>query len=145
MFKHILIPTDGTPLSEMAVRMGIDLAKRLGATATVFTASPDFQVFESESSSVTLSRETHAAEAERRANAVLAKGQKYAQDNGVQCDAVHVISDQPFEAIIAAVEKSQCDLVVMASHGRKGMAGVLLGSETTKVLTHSKVPVLVCR
>jgi nucleotide-binding universal stress UspA family protein len=145
MFKHILIPTDGTPLSEMAVRMGIDLAKRLGARATVFMASPDFQVFESESSSVTLSREQHAAEAERRANAVLAKGQKHAQDNGVQCDSVHVISDQPFEAIIAAVEKNQCDLVVMASHGRKGMAGVLLGSETTKVLTHSKVPVLVCR
>jgi len=134
MYKHILIASDGSELSERAVRAGIDLAKAVGAKVTLFTASLNFHVFETES-----------PYAEKRARQRLAPGEKYAKKAGVQAALLHTFSDHPFQAIIDAVEKYGCDLVVMASHGRRGLAGVLLGSETTKVLTHCKVPVMVCR
>lgn len=145
MYQHILIATDGSELSEKAVHAGIDLAKRLGAKATLFTSSSEFRIFETDSSMISLSREKYASECERRANASFVTGETYAKSHGVQYDTVHVFAEHPYEAIINAAAKNKCDLVVMASHGRKGVAGVLLGSETTKVLTHSKVPVLVCR
>ena len=145
MYQHILIATDGSELSEKAVHAGVDLAKRLGAKATFFTSSPDFRIFETDSSLVAVSRERYASECERRANIRLATGETYATSHGVQHDTVHVFAEHPYEAIIKAVAKNKCDLVVMASHGRRGVAGVLLGSETTKVLKHCKVPVLVCR
>lgn len=145
MYQHILIATDGSELSGKAVHAGIDLARRLGAKVTLFTSSPDFRIFETESSLVAVSREGYASECERRADIRFAMGETYAKSHGVQSDTVHVFAEHPYEAIIKAVDKNQCDLVVMASHGRSGVAGLLLGSETTKVLTHSKVPVLVCR
>lgn len=145
MHKHILIATDGSELSERAVHEGIDLAKAVGAKVTLLTASPHLRVFETDSKRITSSSDTYKADCEKRASADLAPGEKYAQSSGVKADSLHVFSDHPFQAIIDQATKGQCDLVVMASHGRKGVAGVLLGSETTKVLTHSKVPVLVCR
>lgn len=145
MYRHILIPTDGSDLSDKAVRAGIDLAKTVNAKVTVFTASPPYHVFPSETTVAVESPAVYTATAEERAAARLKPGLEYAHANGVPARTEHVFAERPYEAIIAVAAKEGCDLVCMASHGRKGIAGLLVGSETTKVLTHSRVPVLVCR
>ena len=145
MYKHILIPTDGTELSEKAVREGIDLAQSVKARVTVFTASPPFHTFAAETAVAVESPAMYTASAEERAAARLKPGLEYAHARGVAARTQHVFAEHPYEAIIAIAAKEGCDLVCMASHGRKGIAGLLVGSETNKVLTHSKVPVLVCR
>ncbi len=145
MYKHILIPTDGSELSDKAVREGIDLAQSVKARVTVFTASPPFNTFAAEASLGNDSRAMYTAGAEERAAARLRTGLEYAHAKGVPARTQHVFAERPYEAIIAAAAKEGCDLVCMASHGRKGIAGLLVGSETSKVLTHSNIPVLVCR
>jgi nucleotide-binding universal stress UspA family protein len=147
MYKHILIPTDGSELSDKAVREGIELALSMKARVTVFTASPPFHAFATESEPLLSAdaRTLYAAGAEERAAARLRPGLEYARAKGVPARTRHVFAERPYEAIIAIAAKEGCDLVCMASHGRKGIAGLLVGSETNKVLTHSKVPVLVCR
>ena len=145
MYKHILIPTDGSELSEKAVKEGIELAMSMKAKVTVFTASPPFPVVSSEVPVGADSIALYTASAEERAAARLRPGLEYAHARGVSARTQHVFAERPYEAIIAAAAKAGCDLVCMASHGRKGIAGLLVGSETNKVLTHSKVPVLVCR
>jgi nucleotide-binding universal stress UspA family protein len=145
MYKHILIPTDGSELSAKAVREGIDLAVTMKAKVTVFTASPPFHSFATEVALGAESRATYTAQAEERAAMRLKSGLAYAHAKGVAARTQHVFAERPYEAIIAAAAKEGCDLVCMASHGRKGIAGLLVGSETNKVLTHSRVPVLVCR
>ena len=146
MYKHILIPTDGSELSEKAVREGIELAMTMKAKVTVFTASPPFHAFATDAAALGAdSRAMYTAGAEERAAARLKAGLEYAHAKGVPARTQHVFAERPYEAIIAVAAKEGCDLVCMASHGRKGIAGLLVGSETNKVLTHSKVPVLVCR
>ncbi|HUJ01081.1 MAG TPA: universal stress protein [Usitatibacter sp.] len=145
MYRHILIPTDGSDLSDKAVRAGIDLAKTVNAKVTVLTASPPYRVFPAESAVRVESPAVYTAGAEERAAARLKPGLQYAHAKGVAAETQHLFAEHPYEAIIAVAAKEGCDLVCMASHGRKGIAGLLIGSETTKVLTHSKVPVLVCR
>jgi nucleotide-binding universal stress UspA family protein len=145
MYKHILIPTDGSELSGRAVHAGIDLASAMKARVTLVTSSPPFHVFATEPMMVTDTPQKYAEDAERRAADRLKEGEEYARTMGVAAAARHVYAEHPFEAIIDTARKGDCDLVCMASHGRKGMAGLLMGSETNKVLTHSKVPVLVCR
>lgn len=145
MYKHILIPTDGSELSDKAVKEGIELAMSMKARVTVFTASPPFPAVSSEVPIGADSIALYTASAEERAAARLKPGLEYAHARGVSARTQHVFAERPYEAIIAAAAKEGCDLVCMASHGRKGIAGLLVGSETNKVLTHSKVPVLVCR
>lgn len=145
MYKHILIATDGSDLSDKALRAGIDLAKAVNAKVTVFTASPPYRVFPAEVAVNVESPAVYTAGAEERAAARLEPGLEYALAKGVPARSRHAFAEHPYEAIIAVAAKEGCDLVCMASHGRKGIAGLLLGSETAKVLTHSKVPVLVCR
>jgi nucleotide-binding universal stress UspA family protein len=145
MYKHILIPTDGSELSDRAVRAGIDLAQTVNARVTVFTATPPYRVYPSETAAGFESPAMYTATAEERAAERLKPGLAYAHSKGVPARTEHVFAEHPYEAIIAAAAKEGCDLVCMASHGRKGIAGLLVGSETTKVLTHSRVPVLVCR
>jgi nucleotide-binding universal stress UspA family protein len=147
MFKHILIPTDGSRLSKKAIDQGVALARALGARVTgVFAApAPIPMVFDDfvPAGYLTLEDQTKAiAKAAKKHLAVVAAAAAKVQ---VTCRTVHVRNDFPAEAILATARKGKCDLIVMASHGRRGMAGVLLGSETQKVLTHSKIPVLVCR
>ncbi len=145
MYKHILIPTDGSELSEKALREGIDLASVVKAKVTVFTASPPFNAFAAEATMTTDASDAYKVSAEERAASRLKVGMEYAKQKGVAAQISHVYSERPYEAIIRAAAKEGCDLVCMASHGRKGIAGLLVGSETNKVLTHSKIPVLVCR
>ena len=143
MYKRILIPTDGSKLSRKAIKHGISLAKSIKAKVTAVTVSAPIEGLAFE-----LMAETPEQYKKHGAN-LAAKHLRVASDMataaGVTCNVVHVEHHQPYEAIITAAKKAHCDLIVMASHGRRGYAAVLLGSETVKVMTHSKIPVLVYR
>jgi len=147
VFKHILIPTDGSPLSNAAAAAGVRLARSLGARVTgLFAAPPATPVIyravlpvgyatpREHERMIRKAAERHLGAIERAAGAA-----------GVRCEAVTVTSDFPADAILAAARKHKCDLVVMGSHSRRGLRGVLLGSETQKVLARSPVAVLVYR
>lgn len=144
MYKHLLLPTDGSPLSEGSVRRGVKFAREVGAKVTGFYAMPEMRVM---AYTIALVEDSSAFEkkAAERAESVLAFVQTIAQQEGVQCDTVMTTSERPHEAIIKAARERDCDLIVMASHGRRGVEGFFVGSETVKVLTNSKIPVLVHR
>jgi len=145
MYKHILIPTDGSPLSEDAVRQGIALAKSLSAGTTVITVSPRFHTFAADPGMVIDTPKEYERECEALAAKILGVAEAVARSSSVPFRALHVFHDHPYAAIIDAAQTNHCDLICMASHGRRGLSALILGSETTKVLTHSKIPVLVCR
>jgi nucleotide-binding universal stress UspA family protein len=145
MYKHVLLPTDGSTLSERAVIQGIELARQFGARVTALHVSPRFHVLTYRTDMLEDTRtefeEDSKAHAERHLGFVSATAAK----SQVPCRTVRVQSDDVAQAILDLVQSQSCDLVVMASHGRKGVARLLLGSETHHVLVHSAVPVLVCR
>ena len=147
MFKHILVPTDGSALSTDPVKRAVDFARETGAKVTFFYAKPDYPVaFYGEGALIDpTTPEKFAEMADRQAQEILAAAQALAAAAGVACAIAAATSDVPFQAIIGAATASGCDLIFMASHGRRGLSGLLLGSETQKVLTHSKIPVLVYR
>jgi len=147
MYKNILVATDGTRLSGKAITQAVALAKALGARLTAFYASPDYPlpVYAEGAIVEPMSRREYAAickdEADRILGAVAAK----AKSARVALNAVHVVNSTPWRAILAAARRHRCDAIVMASHGRRWVSALLLGSETQKVLTHSKIPVVVVR
>jgi nucleotide-binding universal stress UspA family protein len=147
MYQHILIPTDGSALSRRAIDQGIALAAALEARVTgLFAAPPATPLIYKHYLPVgvsTLAEQTKAIEAATKR--YLDVVQRTARAAGVRCDCVHVTSDYPADTILAVAKKRKCDLIVMASHGRRGAAKVLLGSETQKVLTLTQIPVLVVR
>ena len=147
MFKHLLVPTDGSELSEQTVRRAISFAKEAGAKITAFFAKPEYPLayFGEGALMDPTPPEQFAEIAEAQAQAYLAEVIGLAKEAGVECDAVTATSDVPYQAIIDAANRAGCDLIFMASHGRRGLSGLLLGSETHKVLTHSTIPVLVYR
>ncbi len=147
MFKHILVPTDGSELSQATARRAIDFARETGARITLFFAKPEYPIaYFGEGALIDPTTPEKFAElAEQQATEYLGEVRKLCDEAGVECGAVSVTSDVPYEAIIEAADKAGCDLIFMASHGRRGISGLLLGSETNKVLTHSKIPVLVYR
>ncbi|MDT3669264.1 MAG: universal stress protein [Aromatoleum sp.] len=147
MFKHILVPTDGSPLSEGAVSRAISFAKDAGARITFFYAQPDFPmpIYGEGALIDPTTPEQFSKSAEAEARKILNSAKSEADAAGVSADTDTVVNEVPYEAVIDAADRHSCDLIFMASHGRRGIAGLLLGSETQKVLTHSKVPVLVYR
>ena len=145
MFKHILLPTDGSKLSEKAVRQSVRMAKAFGARITALHVMPKFETYLYPSDLLEALPEGYAAHADRRAGEYLRFVEKVAHAAGVECDGVKLSATQPYKEIVKLAQKKGCDLILMASHGRRGLEGLLLGSETQKVLTHSKVPVLVYR
>jgi nucleotide-binding universal stress UspA family protein len=146
MFKHILLPTDGSPLSEKAVKRGIEFAKKIGARVTAIHVVPEFKIIADESIVFNPALKKHFEEESRtRAQKMLDAVARAAKTSGVRCTTVAAVSDLPYQQIIATAQKNKCDLIMMASHGRRGLSSLLLGSETAKVLTHSKIPVLVVR
>jgi nucleotide-binding universal stress UspA family protein len=146
MFKHILIPTDGSELSQKAIKGGIELAKALGAKVTGFYAAPDVLTLFAYGEIVPYIEPSELEEmTQKEAEGYLSVIEKEARAAGQPVDTVWVKHSSPYIAITEAAEKRRCDLIFMASHGRRGISAVLLGSETTKVLTHSKIPVLVYR
>ena|ERR1700674_2207980 len=144
MFKHLLVPTDGTALSSKAVRAAIDFAKTVNAAVTLITVSEPFHIIAVDDPVLLLQTEEEYLKASAQlAKKILKGGEDYAQSKGVRVDSLHVYEVAPYRAIVGA--SKGCDLIFMASHGRKGIAALLLGSETQKVLTHAKIPVLVYR
>jgi nucleotide-binding universal stress UspA family protein len=145
MYNNILIPTDGSELSGKAVQHGIALAKRIDAKATVLTVVPPFQVFTTDTQMLEDTRAQYKARMQEHTEKVFGTGARAAQAAGVVYELIVVEHEHPYRAIIDTAESKSCDLIVMASHGRHGVAALVLGSETVKVLTHSRIPVLVYR
>jgi len=145
MFKHILLPTDGSKLSDKSVKQGIRMAKALDAKVTALHVTPKFHTFRYQVDMLEASRGDYDHASERHAEEFLHYVKRVAAGAGVECDTLHISGDHPYKEIIKAAQKKNCDLILMASHGRRGIEGFLLGSETQKVLTHSKTPVLVYR
>lgn len=146
MFKNILIPTDGSEQSQRAVRTGVELAKLHQARITGIHVIPDYHLLIAyEGAFDPVTEERIEEEAKARAEGYLAFVKKVANEAGVACDTVCETSDHPYDAILKTADAKNCDLILMTSHGRKGLAAVLLGSETRKVLTHARMPVLVVR
>ncbi len=147
MFKHILVPTDGSQFSQDTVRRAVTFAKEAGAHITAFYAKPEFPVtYYGEGALIDSTTPEQFAElAEQQAQDVLGFVGKLCEEAGVSCTKLTFTSDIPYEAIIEAATTSGCDLIFMSSHGRRGLSALLLGSETHKVLTHTKIPVLVYR
>ncbi|MBL8431808.1 MAG: universal stress protein [Dechloromonas sp.] len=147
MFKHILIPTDGSELSRVTAQRGVSFAKEIGAKVTVFFAKPEYPIaYFGEGALIDPTTPEKFSElADQQASEYLSEVEAQCAAAGVDCATATAASDIPYEAIIEAAERSGCDLIFMASHGRRGISGLLLGSETQKVLTHSRIPVLVYR
>jgi nucleotide-binding universal stress UspA family protein len=145
MYTRILIPTDGSSLSAVAIEKGIGLAKAIGAKAVGMTVSAPFHIFALDPMMVSDTKEAYEKDCEELATKYLGAVTTAASAAGIPCEILHVSAEQPYQGIIETAKKQGCDLIFMASHGRKGITGLLLGSETAKVLAHSKIPVLVCR
>lgn len=145
MFKHLLLPTDGSPLSQSAVLKGVQLAAALGARVTGVHVSPRFHVLTYRPDMLEASRNEYDRDSLVHAERYLAFVSKTAAESVVACETVRECSDDVFQTILETARAKACDLIAMASHGRRGMSGLLIGSETNRVLTHSGVPVLVWR
>jgi nucleotide-binding universal stress UspA family protein len=145
MFKHLLLPTDGSPLSETAVFRGIDLARETGARITGLHVSPQFHLLTYRIGALEDNRESFDRDAKAQAERYLEVITKAAREAHVTCEVIREVNDHPYQAICDVARQRGCDLIMMASHGRRGVAGLLMGSETQKVLAHTTVPVLVWR
>jgi nucleotide-binding universal stress UspA family protein len=148
VYQHLLVATDGSKLSTKAVAHAIVLAKALGARLTVFYASPGYPtpVYAGAFAYVPMmTRTEYNTLCAKEADKILKPASLRGEEAGLEVKSVHVIADAPWEAILAAARRKKCDAIVMASHGRRGVSALLLGSETQKVLTHTKVPVMVVR
>lgn len=145
MFTHLLLPTDGSPPSDDAIHKGIALAKSMQAKVTIVHVIPESAVMTDETRMPHDTRGQLAADIRARAQQILLVARAAADKAGVDCDAITATSDHPHEAIIQTADDRACDLVVMASRGRRGVGGMLVGSETYKVMAHGKTPLLVYR
>ena len=145
MFKHILIPVDGSELSDRAIQAGVDFAKSIGARVTGFIAEPDYTQpsYGDMISRRGESMDQYSTRSRSHAEGVLRRIERCARDEGVEFTSSFVQSDDPVAAIVSAAEKNQCDLIVMASHGRSGLDKLIHGSATEGVMTHTQIPVLV--
>ena len=146
MYKNILIATDGSELAHKDVDHGLGLAKSVGVKVTAVVVEAPFNVFAvpaSKTRNISEEFANHAAAIKQHATKVLSEVADAAKQAGLSCDTVQVEHDQPYQAIIKTAEDKGCDAIVMASHGRSGIAAVLLGSVTNKVLTHTAIPVVV--
>ena len=145
MFKHILIPTDGSDLSRKAMLYGMRLAKLTSAKVTAITVRAPYSVSSMDVIGVVGSEDEYNEEMRQAAERALTQVKMAGEAEGLKVETLQEVHDQPYRAIVDSALANKCDLIVMASHGRRGMSALLLGSETTKVLTHSKIPVLVYR
>ena len=145
MYKHILIATDGSELAGKAVTTGLALAKEFNAEITAITVTEPWTALFAGEIALAFPYQEYEKGAAEHAARILAAVSATAKDRGVECGTIHVPDRYPAEGIVDCADERVCDLIVMASPGRRGLSKLLLGSETTRVLTHSSVPVLVCR
>jgi nucleotide-binding universal stress UspA family protein len=142
VYRHILVPTDGSEVAERGLAHGLALAKSLGAKVSViFVVEP----FSEMAGRLREAVATYAELRKEQATSALDRAANAAKKAGVLCETIRVEDGQPHQAIIAAAEDKGCDLIVMSSHGRSGLSMLLIGSVTNKVLTQAKTPVLVCQ
>ena len=144
MFKHILLPIDGSELSLRAAKVGIELARSCGASVHALHVVPTFQAFIYMSEALAAAEPTYIEESMALATGYLAQVQQLAAQAGVKYNGNYEVAERPYEVILRTIREKGCDLVVMGSHGRRGVTRLLLGSETQKVLLEGDVPVLVC-
>ena len=146
MYKNMLIATDGSEVGQKALDQGFDLAKTLGAKVTVVKVTEMWSALDIASSQDTVGMvERFESYQSAVAKEVLDKASAQAKEMGIACDAVHVKDSIPAEGILRTAQERSCDVIVMGSHGRRGIKRLLLGSQATDVLTHATIPVLICR
>ena len=144
MFKHILVPTDGSDLSQKAIDGAIDLARSIGARITAYACLPQYP-YSPFSDVIVEPPDEFQRRSEREAHSHLNEVQEAARLAGVACTSQTSIHPSAYLGIIEAAESGGCDVIFMASHGRKGLGSLLIGSETQRVLAHTKIPVIVYR
>ena len=145
MFKQILFPTDGSPMSESAMLTCMAFARSVGARVTALHVMPEFHVLSVNAEMIEDTRDQYLSDTEQRGRKALAAVEAAARDAGVGCETVLRRSDEPYKEVIDVARDKGCDMIAMASHGYRGVKAMLLGSETQKVLVHSMIPVLVLR
>ena len=145
MYKHILMPTDGSELSQKAIEYGLALAKSVNAKVTIVTVSAPFYTWGFEPPLTPDIIDEYEKQMREQSDKYLESAKELATAAGMTCEVLHLEHNQPYLAIIDTAVRKSCDLIVMASHGRRGVSAIVLGSETVKVLTHSTIPVLVFR
>ena len=150
MYKHILISTDGSEVAQKGLDHGLSLAKEIGAKVSVITVTESVPVYASAGAGVgagwvPIEMADYDKVQDEFANRVFAGAKQAAEQHGVAVETIHVRNAQPAEAILETAKAQGCDLIVMASHGRRGLGRLLLGSQTSEVVTRSPLPVLVVR
>jgi nucleotide-binding universal stress UspA family protein len=145
MFNHILIPTDGSDLSRKALLYAVEIARESKAKVTALTVRPAYVIGSMDMIGVVGGQDEFEAETRRYAEYALTQAKMAGEAASVPVETIQDVADQPYRAIIECANANGCDLIVMASHGRRGVSAMILGSETSKVLTHSHIPVLVFR
>lgn len=145
MFKNILIPTDGSTLSTTAVDKALAFAGQTGAKVTLLMDIEPYHILTADAELLASTREEYEQEAKEYAAQYLTRLQEKASSMGIACEIEYFVGGEPYRSIIDTATKRGCDLIAMASHGRGGIGALVLGSVTTKVLTHSTIPVLVYR
>jgi len=143
MYRHLMVPLDDSPLSADAVQQAVQLARALGAKVTFFHAQADYGASSIGALERVMSPAAFNDQMAGEARAIVAKAEVVARAAGVPHDALVTTSDRPYEAILSAAEARGCDLIFIASHGRRGIKGLMLGSQTQKVLQQTTIPVLV--
>ena len=147
MYKNILVATDGSKLSAKAIKTAISIAGPLGAKLVGFYAMSEYpaQIYAEGASFTVVTPGQYLTEQKVVADNILGEFSRAAKKAGIAAETITMQKRSAYEAIIATAKKKKCDLIVMASHGRRGLSGLIVGSETQKVLTHSTIPVLVVR
>lgn len=145
MYKHLLIATDGSELAGKALTRGIELAKSIGARVTIVTVTEPFSASVPAEVAIVYPVEQYELAAEQSASKILSDASSVAAREGVRCETVHVKDQFAAEGIVATAQNFGCDLIVMASHGRRGFMRLMLGSQAHRVVTQSTVSVLICR
>jgi len=145
MYKHLLIATDGSELAQKAVEAGLSLAKSLGAKVTAVFVTESWATKVPGEMAIGFPIDAYEQSCADNAEQVLTAVAEQAKVKGVTCELKHMKDQFPADGIIALCKSERCDLIVMASHGRRGLSRLLLGSQANQVVTHSEVPVLICR
>ena len=145
MYKHFLIAVDDSVLSFGALEQGLALAKAVGARVTIATVTEPWTSIVSGDAAIAFPIDEYERSAEKSANDILARAQEAANNIEVKSDTVHMKDAYPSDGILAAASENQCDLIVMGSHGRRGISRILLGSQANSVVSQSTIPVLICR
>ncbi len=145
MYKHLLVAIDGSELAQNALEQGIALAKALDARVSIVTVTEPWHAFTAGDGTVIFPIEEYETSITQWALETLRAAAKVATDADVTCETIHVEENYPADGIIETAKQQQCDLIVMGSHGRRGLTRLLLGSQANQVVTHSTQPVLICR